>query len=1110
MKVKSIKKIGFRETYDLTVRGDANYLVDGQVVHNCLKDVSRVLEVPYAAVNEVTNSIIERSSGDERASQTIEDSFKDFAVCRAFNEKYPDVLKHARRLEGMSKNLGIHAAGVVTSPVPLVEITPLEVRKHSDGDVVVTAVDMNGAQAHGLLKLDVLGLRTLAVLKDAVNAAQTRHGVEIDLERLELDDEKVLQSFTDHDYVGIFQYDSPSADKICMGVPFDSFEDVAAMTALNRPGTARSGLATEYVERKKHPEKRKHGHFHPKVSEITADTMGVIVYQEHVQKIFVEIAGFPPGTADSLRKKIAKKYGDETIGKERENFIRGAKEHSGIDEKTAGKIMDAITFFGCLSGETLIYTTKGWKRIDSLKFGDRVCSVDDSGELVTNVVKAIGESGIKDVYGVKTSRGEVAASADHWWKVGKYYKRTKELAFGDVLSYPMDLKHIGGNNENMRCGRMRIESISERDVFYALSKRVSKKENRGRDSSRISKCENGNKRERMEGRVGQVSSVDKETLRCYEKRKKSCLDRRSVRYFQRGKSGIAFPRLRMRMVRKNSGYQPSCAEYEKSSRSPHRSRSFKQFARKSCSNMSIVPFFGTYERKSGRSKEAIVERPKKIGKKMTYDLECEGKPANYITTIGVVHNSYGFNKSHATSYGVIAYWGMWLKVYYPLEFYWALLKNTPDRIRIQSFAKDAKKHGIELLPPDVSVSKREFAIDPNRDAIRGSLVDIKGVGQGASESIMKNQPYGDFYDFLDRVERRKVHKGVVLALAKSGALDELVPNVKWLVENIEDFWKKYGNKKTRESVLEIMENSKSQPDYSDEEKQLIASKVNPLAFGRHPIDAYSEFISREVKVPLISMSEEDFWKNNNGDGIYICGVILEVRYNQIGDFHTGELPSESDREKMFWGSRYANVNVEDAGGSQNRTKFDIDIFDENRELIDSGIGTPVIIHAVPNERFENLNAHFAIDLEKYRKKIEDKKELNIWERIISGKHPAAEIKWKPSGSMSSEEVFKQRTINELFFKGRTKKFTGVVMQVRFKYDKNDNIMSFFSMLDAAGNSIDCICFASNWNDKLKGVIKSGNLLSIELDKKRDIRNKKKFQYFFNGGRIHWYKNSTSK
>lgn len=782
----------------------------------CLKDVSRVLKVPYAEVNAVTNSIIERSSGDERASMTITDSFKEFKVCREFDKKYPDVLKYAAKLEGMAKNLGIHAAGVVTSPTPLEQITPLEVRKHDGRDVVVSAVDMYGVQAHGLLKLDVLGLRTLTVLKDAVRAIKDRHGVEVDLEHVDLNDKKVLQGFTDHDYVGIFQYDSPGADKICSGVKFEHFEDIAAMTALNRPGTARSGLATQYVARKKDPKKRKEGYLHPKVSEITSDTLGIIVYQEHVLRIFTEIAGFAPATADSLRKKIAKKWGDETIGKERRNFIEGAKKTIGMDEKTAGKLMDAITFFG----------------------------------------------------------------------------------------------------------------------------------------------------------------------------------------------------------------------------------------------------------------------------------------------------SYGFNKSHATAYGIIAYWGMWLKTYYPIEFYWGLLKNEPTRLRIQQFAKDAKKHDIELLPPDVSVSKKEFAIDPKHKAIRGSLVDIKGVGENAAAEIMAKQPFDDIFDFFEKVERRKVHRGVVAALARAGALDELLPNVKWFIDNLDDFWKKLNSKRSVEKAKEMLAESASEPDYAPEERQLIASQVNPLAFGRHPIDAYEDFMSKNVKVPIVAMSDENFWEENHDKGVYIAGVIVEVKYNQIGDFWTGDLPTEADRAKMFWGRRYANVNVEDAGGKQNRIKFDIDIFDDMREIVDAGVGTPVIVHVRPNKHFENLKAHFAVNLESYRKKVEEKSELTTWEKLVAGKHPAARS-WQATSKSTAAEVADQRMNNTKFFGMKSARFTGVVTNVMLKYDKNDHQMAFFGMVDAANNYVDCICFASNWTKKVREVIKAGRLLLIELDRQKDNRNKAKWQYFFNGGKIHWYKKSAA-
>lgn len=778
----------------------------------CLTDVSRVLEVPLMEVRQVTKSIIERSSGDERASQTIEDSFKDFEVCREFNKKYPKVLYHAKRLEGLAKNLGTHAAGVVTSPVPLTDLIPLEIRKgagHNGEDVIVTALDMYGAAACGLVKLDVLGLRTLTVIKECLEAIEEHTGRHIDLEAedFDLNDPKTLQGFTDHNFGGVFQYDTTSAEAVCKGVKFTSFEDVAAMTALNRPGTSRSGLATQFVERKKDPRKAQKVHFHPKVSEITADTLGIIVYQEHVIRIFTECAGFAPGTADSLRKTIAKKIGDETLGKEREKFVEGCKRVSGIDEATANKIMDAITFFG----------------------------------------------------------------------------------------------------------------------------------------------------------------------------------------------------------------------------------------------------------------------------------------------------SYGFNKSHATEYGMIAYWCMWLKTYYPLEFYWALLKNEPDRVRIAQLAKSAKAAGIQLLPPHVNVSRTHFAIDREHTAIRGSLVDIKGVGGAASATIMEHQPYKDFPDFYDRIDRRKCHKGVILALAKSGALQGLIPSNKWFIEGVEDLWKAWGKKNGRQQMEGDLEAAKGAEDYSADDMGLIASSVNPLAFGKHPIDAYGDFMDKHVKVGIAEMGDEHFFKDHDNKGCFIAGVIVEIKYNQIGDFHTGELPSEDERERNFWGARYANVNIEEASGKQNRTKFDIEIFDRCRPLIDQGVGTPMIAHVAPNAKFENLRAHFAVDLAQLRSKIKAGEPLDVWESIVVGQHPALTYSWK------NNAIARKRVYNESFKKsGAGGAFTGVVTNVRLKYDKNRNLMAFFGMLGADGTFIDVIAFASIWDD-ISRIVKPGRLLKVMVEKQPD---RYRGWSYLCGDRVKWYKKAT--
>lgn len=753
----------------------------------CLKDVSRVLDVPYAEVNAVTNSIIERSSGDERASQTIEDSFRDFQICRDFNAKYPEVLEHSRRLEGMAKNLGIHAAGVIASPVPLTDVVPLETRQHSHehGPVKVTAFDMYGAAAMGLLKLDVLGLRTMTVLSDACKYVKKRHGIDVDLEALHLDDPKVLQGFTDHDYCGVFQYDTPGADKICAGVSFVRFEDVAAMTALNRPGTARSGLATEFIKRKKNPKLAEVTWFHPKVDEITQDTLGIIVYQEHVLRIFTEVAGFQPGTADSLRKKIAKKMGDEIIGKERKKFIEGAMATTpGMTEEVAGKIMDAITFFG----------------------------------------------------------------------------------------------------------------------------------------------------------------------------------------------------------------------------------------------------------------------------------------------------SYGFNKSHATSYGIIAYWCMYMKVYHPVEFYASHLQHEPDRLEIQRIVKDARSHGIQVLPPDVSVSGAQFTVVD--DSIRGSLCDIKNVGEKAALSVVDAQPFTDFIDFITRVERRKVNKRVVESLVRAGAMDGLVPNRKWFVENLDAIWPKIA-KKTKAALGEVkceIDASARLEQWSEEERIMESAQVSPLAFGKHPIEAWSEFLGDRLAITPVPMDAEDFWTRKS---VWIAGVMVERKYNQVGDFHTGELPTEEERERQKWGARYANVNFEDASGTNNRVKVDWDIFDDVRPIVDSPMGTPVVLLATVNSKFQNMRAKMMVSLSALRAKYDSGEPLDVWEKIITGAHPALSYPFK-SKALRAQAMTPYRTL----LSRRKTAVTGVVTNLRTKKDKRSNTMAWFGLVGPGGDFVDIVVFGSTW-PLFNKAIKVGELITVEVSRMKD-------------------------
>jgi len=239
-----------------------------------VRDVGRVLEVPYHEVDEVAKALDD--------DMTLDENFESAPVCSEFDKQHPDVLAYARHLDGMVKSLGIHAAGVVVSSVPITDIVPVETRKHKDGRVKVSSMDMYGVQDMGLVKLDVLGLRTVTVLRRAVDAVRERRGVEIDPWRLDLDDPVTLAGFTEQDFDGVFQFDTTAMARTTTGITFESFADIAIMNALNRPGPARSGLTEKYLSRKKGQSAVDWERMHPIVADITRDTQGVLVYQEQI------------------------------------------------------------------------------------------------------------------------------------------------------------------------------------------------------------------------------------------------------------------------------------------------------------------------------------------------------------------------------------------------------------------------------------------------------------------------------------------------------------------------------------------------------------------------------------------------------------------------------------------------------------------------------------------------------------------------------------------------------------------------------------------------------------------------------------------------------------
>lgn len=304
----------------------------------CIDDVARAYGIPFMDRKKLTSEV--------GADQGIEEALERSPVLKRLARTDPHIVSHALALEGMNKSPGIHAAGVVTSPVPLVEVVPLETREHNGERVTVTALDMYGIQDFGLLKLDILGLRTMTTIRMAVERL-AEQGTVLDMEQVPLDDAATLQAFTDHDFAGIFQFDSSSAEKVTRGAVFGEFDDIAIYNALNRPGTTRSGLAEEYAKRRADPGSIKHAKYHEWTEHITGETLGIILYQEQVIRVLTDVAGFSPGDADQLRRKIGKSLGVEEIRKEADKFIDGAvAKNPKMPRSVAEKLMRDIEQFG--------------------------------------------------------------------------------------------------------------------------------------------------------------------------------------------------------------------------------------------------------------------------------------------------------------------------------------------------------------------------------------------------------------------------------------------------------------------------------------------------------------------------------------------------------------------------------------------------------------------------------------------------------------------------------------------------------------------------------------------------------------------------------------------
>ena len=310
-----------------------------------IRDVGRALDIPYAEVDVIAKHIpFELGVNIDRALEVNHELKRLYEE----NSQVKKLIDTAKALEGLTRHASIHAAGVVITSKPVVNYVPLQ--KNEDGGVI-TQFTMGLLEELGLLKMDFLGLRTLTVIRDAINFIKSNKGITIDLEVIDNNDDKVFKLIGEGKTDGVFQLESPGMKQFMKELKPTSLEDIIAGISLYRPGPM--DQIPKYIRNKNNSNNIEYTH--PKLESILKVTYGCMVYQEQVMQIVRELAGYSLGRSDLVRRAMSKKK-TEVMQQERKNFIHGIADENGeilvsgcvrngIDEVSANKIFNEMMEF---------------------------------------------------------------------------------------------------------------------------------------------------------------------------------------------------------------------------------------------------------------------------------------------------------------------------------------------------------------------------------------------------------------------------------------------------------------------------------------------------------------------------------------------------------------------------------------------------------------------------------------------------------------------------------------------------------------------------------------------------------------------------------------------
>lgn len=300
---------------------------------SAIGDIAKELDIPAWETKAVKDAIIERSGGDARAAFCIKDTFETLDVGKEFIEKYP-MMKVVEEIENHARHSGVHAAGILVCNDPVNHYCGVDTREGT------AMIDKKDAEKLNLLKIDILGLRTLSVLEETLDQIGMDYE---ELYRLPLEDKAAFAVFNNMTLAGIFQFEGYALQSLTRQMTIEKFDDIVAITSLARPGPLHCGGATDFVERR--TGRSEIEYLDPSVIPYTKETYGSVVYQEQVLQISREVGNLSWEDTNQLRKALSKSLGEEFFNKYKIKFLKGASEN-GVEEAAADHIWKHMCTFG--------------------------------------------------------------------------------------------------------------------------------------------------------------------------------------------------------------------------------------------------------------------------------------------------------------------------------------------------------------------------------------------------------------------------------------------------------------------------------------------------------------------------------------------------------------------------------------------------------------------------------------------------------------------------------------------------------------------------------------------------------------------------------------------